>query len=91
MTAGDFYTVPQLAQALGIDQTKLLGWIHRGELQALNVAESATGRPRWRIPADAWQAFQQARSNTAQAPAPRPQQRRRRRRQADSGIIQFYK
>lgn len=59
----NFLTVPELANELCVDQSKILAWIHRGELLALNVAESATGRPRWRIPADAWQTFQQARSN----------------------------
>lgn len=84
----DYLTVPALAESLGVDQDKILGWIHRGELHALNVAESASGRPRWRIPADAWEAFQQARSNRA-AIAEVASPRRRRRR--DGYVMRFYK
>ena len=89
MTTGnrDYLTVPELAASLGIDQDKVLAWIHRGELRALNVAESATGRPRWRIPADAWEEFERRRTTKATATATRP---RRRRKRDMAGVVEFY-
>jgi len=87
--SADYLTVPALARSLGIDQDKVLTWIHRGELAALNVAENPHGRPRWRIPSEAWEEFQVARSNQASIPAPR-QQRRRRRMRGES-VIEFYR
>jgi len=83
----DFYTVAELARALRVEQEKVLIWIHRGELGALNVAQSATGRPRWRIPREAWGAFAAKRSNGVPKPPPAPL--RRRRRQDD--VIQFFR
>lgn len=83
---GDYLTVPALAQSLGVDQDKVLGWIHRGELLAIDVSERRGGRPRWRIPADAWERFQQLRSNQASLPAA-PTRRRRR----NPNVIQFFK
>jgi len=84
----DFYTVPELARALRVDQEKVLTWIHRAELGAMNVAELATGRPRWRVPREAWEAFAAKRSNGAPKPPPAPVRRRRRQ---DDHVIQFYR
>ena len=83
----DYLTVPALAQSLGVDQDKVLGWIHRGELRALNVAESSTGRPRWRIPAEAWEEFERRRSTRATATSTKPQRRRKR---DMAGVVEFY-
>ncbi len=83
----EYLTVKQLADSLGCDPAKILLWIHKGELQAVNIAEQATGRPRWRIPREAWEAFQLVRSNRAGAPVA---QHRRRRRPDDSRVIKFY-
>jgi excisionase family DNA binding protein len=85
-TNREYLTVPELANELGVDQCKILGWIHKGELRALNVAENPTGRPRWRIPADAWEQFQQARTNQAAAPVARSPRRRR----GDGYVMKFY-
>jgi hypothetical protein len=88
MTADpQYWKVPVLARFLGVDQDKILGWIHSGELLAIDVSERRGGRPRWRIPAEAWQAFCVARSNQATLPPPRAARRRRR---ETSDIIQFY-
>jgi hypothetical protein len=44
---------PALAKQLVVDTHKVLDWIKSGELRAINVASTTTGRPRWRImPAD---------------------------------------
>jgi excisionase family DNA binding protein len=80
-----FLTVKQLAESLGCDPGKILNWIHTGELEAINVSESAAGRPRWRIAADAWERFQLVRSNRATATRSRPKRRRR-----DDRVIEFF-
>lgn len=67
-----YTTVPAKAKELGIDQMKIHGWIRRGELLAINIAENPAGRPRWRIPIEAWESFMAIRSNAAKLPAPRP-------------------
>lgn len=79
MTPADtpaYLTVQQIAERLGCDAMKILSWIHRGELAAINIAESATGRPRWRIPGDAWERFQAARSNQTAPIISSPRRRR---------------
>ena len=81
-----YTTVPREAAEMGIDQAKILGWIHRGELFAINVAERAGGKPRWRIPTAAWQAFLESRGNRGAAPAPRAP----RRRNAKKDVPQYY-
>lgn len=46
-------TPPELARRWGIGVDKVLGWIRRGELRAINVATTLGIRPRWLIdPAD---------------------------------------
>ena len=42
-------TPPKLAEQLGVDPSKVLAWIASGELVALNLATSTSGRPRWAI------------------------------------------
>jgi hypothetical protein len=39
----------QLADRWGIDVHKVLAWIHRGELTAINVAANKRGKPQFRI------------------------------------------
>ena len=70
-----YLTVRQLADDLGCDPRKVLVWIRAGELAAVNIAERATGRPRWRIPREAWERFLAARSNRASGKPRRPTRR----------------
>lgn len=79
-------TIPDLAKELGIDQMKIHAWIRRGELLAINIAENPNGRPRWRIPVDAWENFKAARSNQARITPKRAP----RRRLPPGPIIQYY-
>jgi len=45
-----YYSVQQAAETLSTDDEQVLGWIHSGELKAVNVAKNPRGkRPRWRI------------------------------------------
>jgi hypothetical protein len=56
-----YLTPPQYASKLGVHPRKVIGWIMRGELEAINVASSPAGRPRYRLrPADI-AAFEQKR------------------------------
>jgi len=77
-----YFSPPQLAKRFGVNAGKVLGWIHSGELRAVNVAEKLTGRARWRIsPADL-AVFEQRRSAVA-PPRSRP-------RRKTVGVIEFF-
>ncbi|PHQ31670.1 helix-turn-helix domain-containing protein [Rhodopirellula bahusiensis] len=72
-----FYTPPEFAELLGIRSDKVLTWIHRGELVAINCASDPNGeRPRWRIPDDEAGKFLLRRRHKASKPdAPRRKRR----------------
>ena len=81
----EFYTPPELGREWGTGSDKVLGWIHSGELPAVNFAASVGGRPRWRISrADAEQ-FLRSRSST-----PAPPAKTRRRRQPSGQVKEFF-
>ena len=83
MPVAPYLTPPQIGEQYGVDPAKVLGWIRRGELRAMNVATTIGGRPRYRIaPADL-AAFEAARSA---GPTPRVSRRRR----TDPSVIQFF-
>lgn len=73
--AKPFFSVTELAAQLAVKDTKILGWIANGELQAFNVASRRGTRPRWRISQEAFTAFQAARSAV---PIPKTTTRRQR-------------
>lgn len=78
-----FLSPPAIAERYGVDPAKVLCWIRRGELRAVNVATNNGGRPRYRIsPADL-AVFEAARAVTPPAP-------RIRRRRADPNVIAFF-
>lgn len=81
-----WFSPAQIARARAIRPSKILTWIHNGELEALNLATNRGGRPRWRISVEALAAFDRTRSNRAAlAPA---QPARRPRRAPD--VIEFF-
>ena len=82
--AARWLTPPAIAEMLGIDAGKVLTWIRRGELSAVNLALTSTGRPRWRVDPKDLEKFLERRRTT-----PPPPKARRRRRQ-DEGVVQFY-
>lgn len=50
MNTSEFLSVPQLAERLHVRESKIRGWITRGELSAVDVSDRVgSGRPRWRI------------------------------------------
>ncbi len=81
----EWFTPPQVAKARAIRVSKVLAWIARGELEAVNFAERAGGRPRWRIRAEAMAAFEAARSNRTHITPKLGRPRR-----ADPGVLEFF-
>jgi excisionase family DNA binding protein len=74
-------TPPQLAAMLGVEPPKVIGWINRGELRAVNVADKKGKRPRWRISPEAFEDFIKPRTSAA------PVKPTRRKRYADFEIF----
>ena len=63
-TLSAFFSPRELAELLSVSKDKVLGWIHAGELQAIDVRSPQSSRPRYRITGDAVQAFSKARSTS---------------------------
>ena len=80
-----YLTPPQFAERLGVAVDKIYAWIQTGQLRALNVAQRANGRPRYRIPPDAIAEFEESRSTKPLI----PNQRRRRRAAVATGPEYF--
>lgn len=72
-----YFTPPEVARQLGVKPSKIIGFITREELRAIDVSERGSKRPRWRVSPDDLKAFLASRSN--QKPAA-PVARRRRAR-----------
>jgi hypothetical protein len=53
----EYYSPLQVAKQLGIEPAKTVGWIKRGELCAVNVADKNGKRPRWRVASGALDDF----------------------------------
>ena len=77
-----YLTPPEVAKRYGVNASKVLGFIHSGELRAVNVAASTLGRARWRISPSDIAVFEQRRSAVA-PPKTRP-------RRKSVGIIEFF-
>jgi transposase len=69
------YTVRDLVERYGVGDHTVLGWIRRGELKAIDVSRSRSGRPTWRITPEAITEFEAAR--TASPPKPRTRCRKK--------------
>jgi len=52
-----FFTVVEIAERLGVNSDKVLGWIRSGELTGINTSADKAGRPRWRIPESSFGEF----------------------------------
>jgi excisionase family DNA binding protein len=86
-TAAAYLTVSRIATDLGIRRGKVLGWISRGGLPAINIADRASGRPRWRIARSAFDDFLAGR--TCRTPEP-PARRTRVNRKADPAFVKYF-
>jgi hypothetical protein len=82
--ASRYLSPPEIARSRGVDAHKILAWIESGELKAVNLATSTSGRPRWKVsPADL-AAFEASRSA-----GPQPKVSRVRRRK-NPNIVEFF-
>jgi len=79
-----YLTPPAVAELLGVNESKVLGWIRSGELPAVDVGPRGGRRPRWRVAKADLELFL-----TRRAANPPPPMVRRRRR-ADKAVIQFF-
>ncbi|MEO2047197.1 MAG: helix-turn-helix domain-containing protein [Pirellulales bacterium] len=80
-------TPPELAKLLGVGHDKILHNIRTGELEAVNMATSRSGRPRYRIHESAIERFLLSRRVV---PDGGLSTTKRLRRQAQSGVKEFF-
>ena len=79
-------TPPALAKQWGISADKIVGFIRKGELRAIDVSSNrGSPRPRYLIDIADVEAFEAARAVVA----PQPKTRRRRRR-ADAAVKEYF-
>jgi len=71
------YTAAALAELYGVKVDTVLAWIHAGELAAVDVSRPGSQRPRWRISADAVEAFERRRRAVPHAANHEPRSRDR--------------
>jgi hypothetical protein len=57
------FTPPQVARLYGVSHDKILGWIHAGELRAINIAAKRSARPRWVVGQQDLVAFERSRES----------------------------
>jgi len=79
---GRFLSPPAVARRLAVKPERVIGWIRRGELRALNVGDGKQ-RPRYRVSEADLLAFEQRR---AVVPPAKPSRRRRQ----SAEVIQFF-
>ena len=63
-------TPKEIASLLDVKLDTVLAWIHRGELPAINVAKRPSTRPRYRVKATDFEAFQEKRAAKVVVPSP---------------------
>jgi hypothetical protein len=77
------YSVNDLCRRWKVGKDKIRGFRRRGELIAVNVATTLSGKPQWRITPESMERFEKRRSS---APTPKPAARRRR----PAALIDYY-
>lgn len=83
------YTTAQVAEHFHVSADTVRAWIQAGDLEAVNIAANATGRPEYRIDSTALSAFERRRSSKRVEPEPkRPPRRVQRMRPAN--VIPFF-
>lgn len=83
-TARTFLTPPQVAERYGIDPSKVVAWIRKGELRGINIAANASGRPRFVVSEVDLIAFENRRAATPVKAIPRRKKTER------PGVIRFF-
>jgi hypothetical protein len=76
-----WFTPREVARQRRVRVSTIFGWIRRGELEAINHADTRLGKPRWKISTAALEAFDLARSSRPTIPPPR------RRRSRGRGVV----
>jgi hypothetical protein len=69
-----YLTPPEYGRRIGVHRDRIIAFIRRGELRAIDVSEPGTSRPRYRISPEAIAEFERRRSAVA---LPKPIRRRR--------------
>jgi transposase len=69
------HTVRDVAARYRVGVSRVLGWIRRGELRAINRRDDRAGRPAYVVTPEALMEFEHARSVS---PPPKPARRKRR-------------
>ncbi|WP_146435315.1 helix-turn-helix domain-containing protein [Blastopirellula retiformator] len=64
------FTPAEVAKSYGVHEHKVHEWIRSGELRATNVARRGSTKPRWKIRASDWEAFEELRRNRKQEKSP---------------------
>ncbi len=82
-------TPVEIAQIWRVSAAKVLGWIHRGDLLAINVAGPGATRPIFRIAQESLKQFEAARQHSP-PPPPAPRVARRRRTAAGDSKAREY-
>ncbi len=77
------YSPAELAENWGITQDKVLSWIHSGELEAIDVSQRDSNRPRYRIDAEAIARFKASRLTV------RPPEKQKRRKPKND-LIEYF-
>jgi excisionase family DNA binding protein len=77
-------SIREVCERLRVGEHTVLKWIRSGELTAINVSRRTGGKPRWRITAEALDAFETLRSTTP------PQRPTRKRLKKDANVVKFY-
>ncbi len=62
-------TPAEYARSLGVNPSKVIGWIKAGDLRAINVAATTGTRPKFRIKPEDLAAFEDRRAAASVAPA----------------------
>ncbi len=78
-----YTTAAELAERLGVNQSKIGRFIRSGELVAIDMAMNRGGRPRWRIEETAIVEFLEARSTARPTATPR-------RRRKPANVLEFF-
>ncbi len=77
-------TPPEVAKLLGVNPDKIRNWIRSGDLKAINIAKSLSGRPRYVVDRDELERFKAKRS--VQKPLPSTV----RKQKQSSDVIEFF-
>ena len=75
-------TTREVAKRYRVSPTKVIAWIRRGELKALNTASALSGKPRWVVLPGALADFERGRQGV---PPPKPPRRRRK-----PAVVDYY-